>query len=78
MPVKLARPETAVVAFVHRQAARMLMHQVLDQFQVVAALRRRFQQLRFEQLVESEQSRIAPQLVAHQADARLPRPAVRA
>ena len=47
MPVKLTRTETAVFAFVHRQAARVLMDQLLDQLQVSATLRWRFQQLRF-------------------------------
>ena len=66
MPVVLARAESAVVALVHGQTARVLVHQILHQFQIVAPLHRRVQQLRLQQLVQTEQRRIAPHFIAHQ------------
>ena len=44
----------------------MLVHEVLDELQIVAALHRRIEQLRLEELVEAQQSRAAPHFIAHQ------------
>ena len=48
MPVELPCTESAVLTFVHRQAARVLMDQLLDQLQVMTFFGRRFQQLRLQ------------------------------
>ena len=66
VPVVLPRAEAAVVAFVHGEALRVLVHERLDELEIAPALDRRLEQLRLEQLVEPEQRRRAAQLVAHQ------------
>ena len=45
----------------------MLVEQALHELEVAAALQRRVEELGFDELVEPEQRRRAPQLVAHQA-----------
>src|SRR5512132_2281185 len=66
VPIEMTRLEPAAVAAVQGEAARVLVYQIADQFQIAAPLERCFQQLRFEELVEAEQGRRFAQLVAHQ------------
>src|SRR5262249_24977860 len=65
-PIVLARAESAVVAFVHPEALDVLADQLFDELEIVAALGRRRKELRLEQTVESEQRRIARQLLLAQ------------
>src|SRR5258708_39805758 len=58
MPVELARLKTATLATVKRQAAGMLMHQILDQLKFVAEFGRCLQQLDLEKVVQSARCRI--------------------
>src|SRR5262245_21529780 len=66
LPVELARAKAAVVAAVPGEPARLALHEVAHEFEVVPPLGRRGEDLRLEQLVEPEQRRRAAQLVAHQ------------
>jgi hypothetical protein len=61
--VELASAEAAVLAAVAREPARLPLHEVAHELDVVAPLRRRAQELRLEQLVQPEQRGIAAQLV---------------
>src|SRR5258706_8951504 len=64
LPEELPRLEPAVAAQVDRERARMGVHQVLHELQVLAALRRRAHQLRVDQAVEAHEGGIAAHLVA--------------
>src|SRR6185503_8586992 len=66
-PVELPCLEAAGLAAVAREAPRVAVHQAAHQLEVAPLARRAgADDLRLEQAVETEQGRVAPQLVAHQ------------
>src|SRR6266850_355076 len=71
MPVELPRLEPAILAMVARQALRMAVYEITHELQIVAPFGGRDQELRFEELVQAEQSLVAAQFVLHQLVGRL-------
>src|SRR6266850_1857853 len=66
MPVELPRLEPAILAMVARQALRMAVYEITHELQIVAPFGGRDQELRFEELVQAEQSLVAAQFILHQ------------
>src|SRR6266511_5758879 len=58
VPVELPRLESAVLAMVARQALRMAVYEIADQFQIVTPFGGRDQELRFEQRSEEHTSEL--------------------
>src|SRR5512135_2438264 len=70
-PVVLLGAEAALLAAVHPQPLDVLSHQALDQLEIVAAVRGRGEELRLEELVETEQRWAAGELVLDELRRRL-------
>src|SRR6266567_6897970 len=62
-PVILLRAKAALFAPIHAQPLDVLSHEAFDELQIVAPLGGRSHELRFQELVEPQQRRIALQLV---------------
>src|SRR5579862_8940772 len=62
-PIVLPRAKPAVVAFVEAETLDVLPDEALDELEVVAAIGRRSEQLRFEQPIEADQRRVSRELV---------------
>src|SRR5687768_9660525 len=67
MPVILPRAEAAVLTLVHNEALRVLIDEAANELEIAPPVDRRFQELRFQQLVEAEQRGRAAELVAREA-----------
>src|SRR2546422_4934820 len=66
VPIELPCLESAVLAMVARQALRMAVYEIADEFQIVAPFGGRDPELRFQQLFPAEQGLVsAPTLPPH-------------